>query len=149
MRVLFLKHVINVWKPWEIKEVKPGYAMNMLFPQWLAIELTSEAEKKHKEKIKKEESRRMELIENRHIISDKLNWVKLDFKLKGTANKLFWAVAEKDVIWEIKKKFKIELTKQHIDMPDGHLKKVWEHAIYIKLWKDSMAKIFIIINPES
>ena len=43
MRVLFLKHVINVGKPWEIKEVKPGYAANMLFPQLLALELTQEA----------------------------------------------------------------------------------------------------------
>jgi ribosomal protein L9 len=38
------------------------------------------------------------------------------------------------------------LTKKHIEMPDGHLKKVGEHSLFIKLWKDSMAKITIIVN---
>jgi hypothetical protein len=35
--------------------------------------LTPEEEKKHKDKLKKEENRRMELIENRHNIVDVLN----------------------------------------------------------------------------
>ncbi len=149
MKVLFLKHVINVGKEWEIKEVKPGYASNMLIPQWLAIELTPEAEKKYRDKIKKDEKHRMELIENRHIISESLNHKKLDFVLKTwTNNKVYGWIWEKDIIEYIKKKFKIELTKKHIDMPNGHLKKIWEHIVYIKLWKDAMAKIFININEE-
>jgi ribosomal protein L9 len=149
MRVLFLKHVINVGKPWEIKEVKPGYAANMLFPQWLAVELTPEAEKKHKDKLKKDEKHRMELIENRHIIAEELNHKKLEFTVKTWSNhKVYWWIWEKDIIEEVKKRFKFELTKKHIDMPDGHLKKIWEHAIYIKLWKDAIAKIFIVINEE-
>jgi len=149
MRVLFLKHVINVGKPWEIKEVKPGYAANMLFPQWLAVELTPEAEKKHKDKLKKDEKHRMELIENRHIIAEELNHKKLEFTVKTWSNhKVYWWIWEKDIIEEVKKKFKFELTKKHIDMPDGHLKKIGEHAIYIKLWKDAIAKIFIVINEE-
>jgi ribosomal protein L9 len=45
----------------------------MLFPKGLAIELTPEAEKKHKEKLKKEQKHKMELIENRHKISEELN----------------------------------------------------------------------------
>lgn len=149
MRVLFLKHVINVGKPWEIKEVKPGYAANMLFPQWLAVELTPEAEKKHKDKLKKDEKHRMELIENRHVIAEELNHKKLEFLVKTWSNhKVYWWIWEKDIIEEVKKRFKFELTKKHIDMPDGHLKKIWEHSVYIKLWKDAMAKIFIVINEE-
>lgn len=149
MKVLFLKHVVNVWKEWDIKEVKPGYAMNMLFPKWLAMELTPEVEKKYKEKQKKEEAHKRELIENRYNISEKLNWQKLDFKLKTWANhKVFWAIWEKDIIAEIKKKFKIELSKKHIELPEWHIKKLWESQIYVKLGKDAMAKLFITISEE-
>lgn len=149
MKVLFLKHVVNVWKEWEIKEVKPGYAANMLFPKWLAIELTPEAEKRHKDKLKKQEAHKRELIENRHKISETLTWQKLEFTLKTWTNhKVYWWIGEKDIISEIKKKFKIELTKKHIDMPNWHIKKLWETQIYVKLWKDAMAKIFITLKEE-
>lgn len=149
MKVLFLKHVINVWKEWEIKEVKPGFAANMLFPKWLAIELTPQAEKEHKEKMKREDAHKRWLIENRHRISDELNWQKLEFVLKTWTNhKVYGGIWEKDVIREIKKKFKIELSKKHIDMPDGHIKKLWESQIYIKLGKDAMAKMFILIKED-
>lgn len=149
MKVLFLKHVINVWKEWEIKEVKPWYAANMLFPKGLAVELTPEAEKKHKDKLKREEAHKRELIENRHNIVDKINWIKLDFTLKTWANhKVYGWIWEKDILSTLKKKFKIDLTKKHIDMPDWHIKKLWESQIYIKLGKDAMAKIFVNINEE-
>lgn len=149
MKVLFLKHVVNVGKPWEIKEVKTWYASNMLLPQWLAIELTPEVEKQHKEKIRKEEKHRQMLIEDRHKIVEQLNMQKFEFVLKSGANqKVYGGIWEKDIISAIKKKFKIELTKKHIDMPDWHIKKVWETQIYIKLGKDAIAKIFVILKTE-
>jgi len=149
MKVLFLKHVINVWKEGEIKEVKAWYAANMLFPKGFAIELTPENEKKYKDKLKKDERHRMELIENRHSISEVLNNKSLTFTLRTWANhKVYWWIWEKDIISEIKKHFKVELTKKHIDMPNGHLKKLWDNQIFIKLWKDSMAKMNITINEE-
>ncbi len=149
MKVLFLKHVVNVWKPWEIKEVKPWYAANMLLPKWLAIELTPEAEKQHKQKLQKEERHKRELIENRHKISESLNWQKFEFIMRTWNNhKVYGGIWEKDIIREVKKKFKIELSKKHIDMPDGHVKKIGENQIFIKLWKDAMAKVFIIIKEQ-
>lgn len=141
--------MINVWKEWEIKEVKPWFAANMLFPKWLAIELTPQAEKEYKDKLKRKEQHKRELIEDRHRIIEQLNWQTLEFALIAWSNKkVYWWVWEKDIISELKKKFKIELTKKNIDMPDGHLKKLWEYQIYVKLWKDAMAKMFVIVKQE-
>lgn len=149
MKVLFLKHVVNVWKPWEIKEVKAWFAANMLIPQGLAIELTVEVEKKHNEKLKKDQKYRMSLIEDRHSIADELNWKKLTFKLKTDwSGKVYWWINEKEIIDQIKKQFWLELARKHIDMPDWNLKRIWEHIIYIKLGKDSMAKMFVEINEQ-
>jgi large subunit ribosomal protein L9 len=150
MKVLFLKHVVNVGKPWEIKEVKTGFAVNMLITKWFAIELTPEAEKIHYEKLKKDEKYKMSLIEWRHEIAEELNWKTLEFALKtGNNGKVYGWIGEKDIIDVIKKRFKIELSKKHIDMPDWHLKKTGEHIIYIKLWKDSMAKMVIKVKAEN
>ncbi len=149
MKVLFLKHVVNVAKEGEIKEVSPWYATNFLFPKKLAVELTKEKEKEYKEKLKREEAHRRELVENRHNIVETLNNEKFVFKLKTWNNwKVYGWIWEKDIIKAIKNRFKIELSKKHILLPDWHLKKLWEHQVFVKLWKDAMAKIFIIIEKE-
>jgi large subunit ribosomal protein L9 len=149
MRVLFKELVVNVGHPWDIKEVSTGYAMNFLLPQWKAVELTLDAEKKHNEKLKKEDKHNRELIENRHKIAEQLNWKVLDFKLKTGANgKVFGWIWEKDVIKAVNSKLKIELTKKHIDLPGGHIKKLGESQIFIKLWKDSMAKLTANVISE-
>lgn len=149
MKVLFLEHVINVAKKWDIKEVSAWYAANMLIPKWLAKELTPQAEKELKEQIKKDQKHRQELIENRHHIVEELTGEKFEFRVKtGAGDKVYWGIWEKDIIRKIKSKFKIELTKKHINMPDGHIKKLGETQVYIKLGKDAMAKIFIILTAE-
>lgn len=149
MKVLLLQNVLHIWKAWEIKEVKPGFAANMLFPKKLAVELTPEKEKELKQKQKKQEEHRRKLVENRHEIVEKLNNQKLEFKLKTDwKNKVFGGIWEKDIIRTIKNKFNIELAKKHIDMPGWHIKKLGETNIFIKLWKDAMAKIFINVIAE-
>jgi len=44
----------------------------MLFPKGFAVELTPEQEKKHKDKLKKEDKHIRELISGRHDIAEKL-----------------------------------------------------------------------------
>lgn len=145
MKVLFLQNVVNVWKAWEIKEVKDWYAQNFLLSKWLAKRLTPEDQKRLEAQRKKEESHRVELVQNRHKIVETISWTEFKFKLKTDWNwKAFWSVAEKDIIEAIDKKFSIKLQKSHIDMVDWHLKKLWSKFVYVKLWEDSIAKITII-----
>ncbi len=149
MKVLFLKHVVNVWKEGEIKDVKPWYATNFLFPKNFAVELTPEMKKMHLQKLKKQDATKRELIENKFKLSEELNWKSLTFVLKTWSKwKIYGWVWEKDIINYVKKNFKIQLSKKHINMPDWHIKRVWESFIYINLWKDAMAKITVIVKWE-
>ncbi len=149
MKVLFKELVVNVGHPWDIKEVSTGYAQNFLLPKWKAVELTPQLEKEYLAKLKREDKHNRELVENRHKIAEELNWKVLDFKLKTGANwKVFGWIWEKDVIKAVKSKFKIELTKKHIDLPGGHIKKLGESQVFIKLWKDSMAKLTANVISE-
>jgi len=148
MKVLFLKLVPNVWHVWDVKDVSDSYAANFLIPKWLAKRLTPQEEKELKDKEKKIEAQRRELILNKHKIVELLNLKKLVFQSKKQSNgKIFWSVWEKEIIKKIESDFKIKLEKKHIDMgEDGHLKKIWSKDIYIKLSPDSMAKITITIE---
>jgi large subunit ribosomal protein L9 len=150
MKVIFLENVLHVAKAWEIKEVKSGYAQNMLFPKNLAKELTPGVEKAYKDKLKKEDAHRIEMIENRHNIIDLLDGKVFEFTLKTWANnKVYWAIWEKDLIQAIYKKCRVELTKKHISLPNSHhIKSLWDHQVFIKLGKDASAKIKIVITPE-
>ena len=149
MKVLFKKLVVNVGHPWDIKEVKAGYAMNCLFPQWLAVELTHATEKKMKQELKSQDKHNRELIEDRHKISEDLNGKTLNFRLKTWANeKVFGWIGEKEIINAVKRQYKIDLAKKHISLQDGHIKKLWETFIYIKLWKDAMAKMTAIVESK-
>jgi len=65
MKVIFLKHVINVGKPGEVKEVKSGYATNFLLPKGLAKEFTAADEKKMADKEQKKEENRINLLANK------------------------------------------------------------------------------------
>ncbi len=150
MKVLFLEHVVNVAKKWEIKEVSSGYASNFLFPKKLAQRLTAKLENNLKLKEAKIESNRRQIHENKLNLYNTLNSWKLIFSLKTWKNgKVYGWVWEKSIILEIKKQFKINLWKKNIYMPSWHIRKIWESFIYIKLTKDVMAKMVVLIDSDN
>jgi len=147
MKVLFKKHVVNVGKVGEVKEVKPGYAQNFLFPQGHAVEYTPQIAKSIKMSQRKDEAHRRDLLENRYEIAETLNGKELHFHLKTWASdKVYGWIGEKDILEAIKKEFKTELSKKHVELHDGHLKRLWSHDVFIKVWKDAMAKMTVHLH---
>lgn len=146
MKVIFLEHVLHVWKKWEIKEVASAYASNFLIPKNLAKKVTPEMEKNFQNKQRKAESQRREILGDSHAIAEKLNGEKLVFHLGSSpSGKVFWGIGEKDIIEAVHKKFHVQLTKKHIEFANGHIKTLWEHFVYIKLSKDAIAKVLISV----
>lgn len=148
MKVLFTKFLANVWHEWDIKEVSHAYGTNFLIPKWYAKVLIPAEEKNILKKKKEEEQKRKNLVLNKHKIVETLNNKEFVFVLeKWNNNKVFGSVKERDIITKIKKEFKIELSKKHIDMwPDGHLKKIGSTFVYIKLTPETQAKITVTIK---
>ena len=150
MKVLFLKHVINVGKEWEIKEVSSWYASNFLFPKSLAKEFTEAEEKKMKVKKKKEEEDRRMKTEGRHEIYEKMNGKEIFFDVDASIDgKVFGWIGEKDIIEKIKKVFWIDFSKSDIVLADGHIKKVGKHYIYVTIWSGESAKLFITVKKNT
>lgn len=147
MKVLFLKLVPNVGHAWEIKEISDSYARNFLIPKGLVKKLDINEEKKLIQEQKKKEESRRNLVENKHKIQQTLNLKELVFKANTLDNwKMFWGIWEHDIIERIFKDFGIRLEKKHIEMPDGHIKKLWKKDVFVKLSSDIMAKITIIVE---
>jgi len=86
MKVIFLKHVINVGKEGEIKEVSAGYATNFLFPKGLAKEYNEEIQKQLEQKKQKKERQRREIVERKNEIFAELNGKELSFSLQKDKN---------------------------------------------------------------
>lgn len=145
MKVIFLQHVVNVWKVWEIKEVNDSYARNFLIPKKYAKQFTKEDEKNLELKKKKIEKNRINKVENRHELWEKLNWKTFTLTLSKGTGKLFWSVTEKEIIEILKKEEKLDFTKWEIVMENWHIKKPWKHDVFVKLWAWEMAKIIINI----
>ncbi len=144
MKVIFLQHVVNVWKSGEIKEVNDSYARNFLFPKNYAKKLTEKEESELKNKKNKEEKNRIQKVEHRHEIWEKLNWKSFNISLnKDSSWKTFWSITEKEIIELLKKGEKLTFTKSEIVMNQWHIKKLGKHDVFIKLWSWEMAKILI------
>lgn len=146
MKVIFLQHVVNVWKIWDIKEVSDSYARNVLLPKKMVKEFTKEEQIRLENKKKKEEQNRITKVEHRHELWETLNWKKFEFHLNTDVNgKSFWSIWEKEIIDELKKELKLNFTKGEIVMNNWHLKKAWIYDVFVKLWAWEMAKIIVTI----
>lgn len=149
-KVLLLERVPNVGKKWDVVEVKDGYFSNFILPKNLWRLVTDADIKNIEADQKKQQARKVELIEKRHEIAEKLNSAEFEFKMKSKSGKIFGSIWEKDIIKAIKNKYSFELEKKHIDFwPDWHIKKIENRDVSIKLWKDVFCRIKIIVKEAS
>ena len=148
MKVVLLKDVKKLGKSGEIVEVNDGYARNMLIKQGIALEATATNLNDLKLKIKNEEKKEENLKNiasaNKQLIESKT----LNLYIKAGANgKTFGSITSKEISEGIKKLCDIDIDKKQVEL-DGSIKLVGNYDVPIKLHKDIIATLKLVVGEE-
>ncbi len=133
MKVILKQDLENFGKSGEIKEVKPGYARNYLFPKGIALPATEEnlrILKLEKERIEKEKKQELKRIKE---IVERINKLSLNINVKvGESGKMFGVVTKEDIMDSVKKEIGIDIDKQDI-LLDQPIKETGIYNVEIKI----------------
>lgn len=145
MKIILLKDVKGIGKKYDIKEVKEGYALNLLIPRGLAVHATENNIKKF-EIVKKSDISHRLIQEDLLIMNLKeLNNAKIE--MVGKANEkghLFAGIHKEQIIPEIKNQIHIDILPEFIIL-EKPIKEVGEHEITVKV-ADKTVKFKLIVK---
>ena len=148
MQVILMENVTNLGNLGEIVNVKNGYARNFLIPRNIAKRATKDAIKEFELKRSELEKIENDKLKDANLISSKILNLKLVIKQKsGVDGKLFGSVTNLDIL-EAFSKHEILLNKSQIQMPNGYLKTLGEHKIFIVLHTDITTEVKVSVESE-
>lgn len=147
MKVIFLKDVKGQGKKDEIKDVKPGYAQNFLIKNGYAVALTETSKKKLDIDTEKRKQADNLDKENNIKIKEKIEKLKIAFKLKAGKNEqVFGSISTKQIHSELlKNDINVDKKKIKLDFPISSL---GFHKVNIELRKDVIANLNVQVVKE-
>lgn len=147
MQVILTHNIAGVGYTGDIKNVKPGYFRNYLFPKGLAALATKDALKKYdimKEQILKEKE---ELMAKAGETLEKLNGITLKFKEKvSEKGTLYGSITIDDVLEAFKTQAKMELTKDIVSIDGGSIKETGDFIATVRLSEKHKAEVKIKVE---
>ena len=148
MKVILLKDIPNLGKRGDVKEVKPGYAVNFLLPKKFVIKATPDKIIEFKRIKEKQEAKRKELIKKINGLVKKLNKKIIKLKAKTTQkNTLYSAISSK----EIEKKLREEIIDKEIPFEvelKEKIKSLGEYKVNIKFIEGIKCEIKLKVLEE-
>ncbi len=131
MKVILTTDVPKVGNRYDVKELKDGFAQNVLIARGLAILATPKALSQLADKKKNMTQEKNEEIENTSNLIKNLKSQKIIIEVKcNEKGSLFKAVNSSDVVNAIKGEAGLIVEKNIIDV--GHIKEIGIHKIKIK-----------------
>jgi len=144
MKVVFLQDVPNVAEAGEIKEVADGYGRNFLIPRKLAVLAKSGSAGVIQAQLKTKTQTEEELLE----LSHRLEGTEVALKARaGARGRLHGSITSADIAAELQKSTELIVDKRKIDL-DEPIRKLGSYEIAIKLAKDIMPKIKVVVTEE-
>lgn len=132
MKVILLTDVPKVGNRYDVKDLKEGYAQNVLIARGLACLATEKELAKIEQRKKESEKRKLEEIRSFEELINAVNDKKIIIKTKtNEKGNLFKSINNHDVRDAIKKETGLEIEDKFIVM--DHIKTVGLHKVLIKM----------------
>jgi large subunit ribosomal protein L9 len=147
MKVILLNHIEKVGKKGEIVSVKRGFARNYLVPRNLAMYATPQNMKNLSSLQAKAAEEEEKIIAEFKKLDDKIRALHLVFLRKVDENEhMFGSVSETDIVHELSQKG-IDIHKSAVVL-DKHIKTLGESAVQIRLHKDVVSELRVLVEKE-
>ncbi|MDO8557312.1 MAG: 50S ribosomal protein L9 [Candidatus Jorgensenbacteria bacterium] len=145
MKVILLKEIRGLGHKGDVKEVKEGYARNLLMPQKLAEIATPAALARASEEKARIEKNRAEKTAELKKSAESIKNTTLIFKMKtGEKGKVFGSITDADIRNALSEKgFNIPIASKH------HIKTTGEHILDIDLGDGIKTKLRVLVEPEA
>ena len=132
MKVILSENIEKLGFKDEVVEVKNGFALNFLIPQKKAVIATSTAIKSLNEKLRQQESKLNEEINNANLIAEKISQLDiiLKSKLQDDGKKLFGSISQKQLVEEIGKQG-VDIDRKFVKL--GSIKEIGVYNAEIRL----------------
>jgi large subunit ribosomal protein L9 len=147
MKVILLQDVEGLGKKYELKEVKNGYARNLLLPEKLARAATKQALKwlaDQKEIIEKEAE---EDLKKSQSLASGLDGLELNIAVRvGDEGQLFESINSQKIVEKLKEMgFEVKKSQVKLENP---IKELGEFPISISLEHNLESEIKVIVTAE-
>jgi len=147
MKVIFLQDVPRVARAGEVKEVADGYGRNFLMPQKLAVIADPSTLNTLEAQIKKEASSQAQTEEEMTDLAHQLDGKEITLKAKvGAKEQLYGSITSADIAAELQNNGLV-VDKKKIEIAEP-IRKLGGHEVAIRLAKDSIPKIKVIVIEE-
>lgn len=135
MKVILKENIKSIGKKDEIVNVSDGYARNYLFTKNLAVEATNSNLAKLKSKKESEQYKKDIEKEEAKKIADKMEKMRLQFKVKtGENGKVFGGVSSKEIAEKLEKDYSIKVDKKKIELKET-IKTLGTTKVPIKIYE--------------
>lgn len=136
IKVILLDNVKWQWFKWDVIEVYPSYAQNVLFRKNLAKNADSLSLNQIKQLEEKRNKEKVDFTNKLNIFFNELekDWWLIIEKEVSEKWTLYDKIDSKEIINIVNEKFKIELQKSNIQM-DSKIETLWEFKIKFEDWE--------------
>lgn len=148
MKVLLIKTVDSLGNPGEVVNVASGYARNYLLPKKLAVVATAGTAKMAVSLKAAAKTREREQNKAAEVLAEKLRNISLVFTATADdSGQLYGGIGEREIVAALLEK-KFEIDRQQIII-EGHIKKLGEHKVQIKILGELHETITVKVEAEA
>jgi large subunit ribosomal protein L9 len=148
VRVLLTKDVENVGHAGDVKEVADGYGRNYLLRRKLAVAAGKGAEAEAKRLREATQKREAKDRTESQAVADEIDNKTVVVRLKvGAEDKAFGSITNQDIAAALKAQHRVEIDRHKIDLKEP-IKALGEHQVSLKLHRDVVARVNVIVTQD-